>query len=124
MNRIFYKIIFFALMLQAMIPIGYMPAFSQGGGMSFVICSGLSGEAIEIFYTADDTGNEPLHNPEEDISMECAYGNVLPQAIATPPIIHPQLSMAVFIPHIIHNDVILKSISVSHPSRAPPAFSV
>lgn len=60
-----------ALLLQALIPVGYMPSFGNDGKITMVICAGSTVKTVTI-----DTNNENGHTQDDDAGKTCPYAPV------------------------------------------------
>lgn len=113
-------LLLFALLMRALVPVGYMPAAAADGhGLSLVICNG-SGELQAI--ALDDQGNPVPPKSEKSSHEPCAFaGHVALSA--------PSFDAAILM-HIVEADrVPVVALGVVRPpvragpplgSRAPP----
>lgn len=110
----FYRtLLILAVMIQAMIPVGFMPAYAADGGMMMVICAGDDFKTVRVDVDGDETHQSDNANP-------CAFSLTVPAITASN---HSVLFVA---PTGIHS--LLPAAAngygqyfyLSAPSRAPP----
>lgn len=73
LRDLFFLLMLLALVVQGMIPAGFMPGQDQSGGMQIVICTSKGYSKITVY---DDSG-VPDHSQKDKSSHSCPYAPVL-----------------------------------------------
>ena len=119
MRRVFHKLLFLSFLLQAFMPVGFMPAFANDGA-TIVICSGVTGEAIEIQLNND----APADNHNDKGASKCAYSAVGSYTCVSTPVL-AKLDTSYILTAAALNDVFVKqSVFLSNHTRGPPHISL
>ena len=106
-----------ALLVLALVPMGFMPSFGAGGKVAIVICSGIGEKTVLV--DADEAPGD------HDASSSCPYflaQSPVPMDAALPVLAAPVYEQAVF---VIASDIAPSDIRIlSPPARGPPAVTL
>jgi len=109
-----------ALMLQALIPAGFMPSFSAAGKVAVVICSGLGGKNVLV----DAPGKQQTPAPQDhDDQSTCPYvATTAPGILTLPAFIIPPAAQLVSDFTEVKDQIVLSLYDASHAPRGPPEY--
>ena len=105
-------------MIQAFIPVGFMPAFADDT-KTIIICSGITGETVEI-----QIDNDPSNKHDEGQSSQCSFSVVGAYHNATVPKIAKLDVSYIASSSLIHETFTLQSVFLSNHTRGPPSISL
>lgn len=115
-NRFWTQIIAFAFLLQALVPLGYMPAFAKDGSITIEICSGDTTQQIKINPDDEDTDHED--------SVQCPYV-LVGGYYASSDVVSLDLPVRYVFQDISVQSVFLfNNVLSAHVPRAPPFIAV
>ncbi len=98
MAKVIHAVIFIAFLLQATIPLGFMPDFESRSGTALVICSGYGEKTVYV----DDDGQQGHH-----AAKPCAYSIL---ALFSGPAAPPELDLSAVV------------VSIALPNSTSPEF--
>lgn len=114
MNRVFKSILFLSFLLQALIPVGFMPVFAKDG-TTIVICSGVTGESIEIQLNDNPSGEH-----EDESASKCVYSLIGTYTTVSTPVL-AILNASYIMTDADINDLFIKQyVFLSNHTRGPP----
>ena len=108
-------IVAIAFFLQAFVPVGFMPAFA-GDNMTIEICSGVTGEVINII----DGDEGRSSNNHDNQKTKCPYFNVGSYAQPSLPFIVALAGSFAVSNMLVADDVYIAHLPVSNYKRGPP----
>jgi hypothetical protein len=108
------------VLLQALIPAGFMPSFAKDGKVALVICSGLGEKTV--FVDADDY-SAPDHQSDNDDNSACPYFLAQTPAQLSSPVIvaDAMLPVADLVVFNTSDTLIDQPYLPAPPARGPPA---
>ena len=121
-----------ALLLRALIPLGFMPVVAESGGLTIGFCPGESALPPAVAAAAADHQNsrhEHKHGGTEDASNATHHAPCLFAASATPAPTPTIIALAVTTRDVAHFGrgdsvvLVLPTILRAQSPRGPPAFS-